>query len=256
MPASDPPKFIGPRSRQRRNVSHHALLGRQKVLLGLLLVGSSEREVVDLERRILLSLSRWPRSACCWARWPVGGGRAHHLPVQKLAAGAQQVSQGNWDTHVEVHSRDEIGKLAGAFNQMTDRLADQRDRLVQTERVAAWRELARRLAHELKNSLFPMQITLENLRRARAEHSEQFDEVFEESTRMLVSELDNLKSIVARFGDSRVCPAPILQRVNLDEIVRNVIRVFESQFSALGRPQITPTCTWTIRFRPFRPIRC
>ena len=217
------------------------LWGRQKALLGLLLVGSSEREVVDLERRILLiafavaavgvllgSLTSW------WAAARIT------LPVQKLAAGAEQVAQGNWSAHVEVHSRDEIGKLAAAFNQMTDRLADQRDRLVQTERVAAWRELARRLAHELKNPLFPMQITLENLRRARAEHSEQFDEVFQESTGMLVSELDNLKSIVARFGDFARMPAPILQRVNLNEIVRNVVRVFESQFSAVGRPQITP----------------
>jgi signal transduction histidine kinase len=217
------------------------LWGRQKALLGLLLVGSSERDVVELERRILLiafavaaigvllgSLTSW------WAAARIT------LPVQKLAAGAQAVAQGNWSTHVEIHSRDEIGKLAGAFNQMTDRLADQRDRLVQSERVAAWRELARRLAHELKNPLFPMQITLENLRRARSEHPEQFDEVFQESTSMLLSELDNLKSIVARFSDFARMPAPILQRVNLNEIVRSVVRVFESQFSAVGRPQITP----------------
>ena len=51
---------------------------------------------------------------------------------------------------------------------MTRQLVDQRERLVQAERVAAWRELARRLAHELKNPLFPLRITIDNLRRARA----------------------------------------------------------------------------------------
>jgi len=62
---------------------------------------------------------------------------------------------------VEVTSGDEIGRLALAFNRMTEELMAQRERLVQAERVAAWRELARRLAHELKNPLFPLQITVE-----------------------------------------------------------------------------------------------
>ena len=64
--------------------------------------------------------------------------------------------------------RDEMDVLARGFNHMTAQLASQRERLVQSERVAAWRELARRLAHELKNPLFPLQLTVENLVRSRA----------------------------------------------------------------------------------------
>ena len=88
-------------------------------------------------------------------------------PVTKLVNGAKQVAAGNWNARVDVRSKDDIGQLAAAFNKMTEELVEQRDRLVQSERVAAWRELARRLAHELKNPLFPLQITVENLRRAR-----------------------------------------------------------------------------------------
>ena len=55
----------------------------------------------------------------------------------------------------EVWSSDEVGQLAGDFNAMTEQLVEQRDRMIQAETVAAWRELARRLAHELKNPLFP-----------------------------------------------------------------------------------------------------
>ena len=77
-----------------------------------------------------------------------------------------------------------------------------RDRLVQAERVAAWREIARRLAHELKNPLFPLKITVENLQRAKQQAPELFDEVFEESTHTLTAELNNLTTIIGRFGDS------------------------------------------------------
>ena len=72
---------------------------------------------------------------------------------------------------------------------MTHELVEQRERLVQAERVAAWRELARRLAHELKNPLFPLQITVENMQRARDRYPEQFDEVFREGTATLLAEL-------------------------------------------------------------------
>jgi nitrogen fixation/metabolism regulation signal transduction histidine kinase len=138
-----------------------------------------------------------------------------------------------------VRSRDEIGQLADAFNEMTRQLAEQRERLVQTERVAAWRELARRLAHELKNPLFPLQTTVENLQRAREQTPDQFDEVFRESTAILLSEIEHLKAIVGRFSDFAKMPQPELAALNLNDTVRGVIKLFEAQFSAVGRPPIT-----------------
>jgi two-component system nitrogen regulation sensor histidine kinase NtrY len=140
---------------------------------------------------------------------------------------------------VEVHSRDEVGRLGTAFNRMTQELAEQRDRLIQAERVAAWREVARRLAHELKNPLFPLQITVENLQRARELDAAQFDEIFIESTGTLRAELESLKAIVARFADFAKMPQPEFESVDLNEIARAVVRLFEPQFSTVGRPQIT-----------------
>ena len=77
-------------------------------------------------------------------------------PIEQLALAAEQVAAGNWETRVPERGHDEVSVLARSFNHMTGQLASQRDRLVQSERVAAWRELARRLAHELKNPLFPL----------------------------------------------------------------------------------------------------
>jgi nitrogen fixation/metabolism regulation signal transduction histidine kinase len=158
--------------------------------------------------------------------------------VERLAAGARAVAGGDLSARVEVLSRDEIGELAQAFNRMTEQLLEQRERAIQAERVAAWRELARRLAHELKNPLFPLQITIENLQRAR--ESSEFDEVFRESTTTLLAELGNLKAIIGRFSDFAKMPAPQFETVEVNEIVRGVMKLNEARFHADDRPKVEP----------------
>ncbi len=81
---------------------------------------------------------------------------------------------------------------------------------------------------------------MENLQRARELTSEQFDEVFFESTGTLRGELEKLNAIVARFSDFAKMPAPQLQPVQFNEAVRSAVKLFESQFSAVGRPPIIP----------------
>jgi len=161
-------------------------------------------------------------------------------PVEELARAAQNVTAGEWDTRVEVHGGDEIAQLAESFNRMTAELLAQKERLVQTERVAAWRELARRLAHELKNPLFPLQLTVENLVRARAQAQspEQFDEVFQESSSTLLAEISNLKTIIGRFSEFSKMPHPQLQAIQVNEVLRGVVKLYQAQLRAPGRAAI------------------
>jgi nitrogen fixation/metabolism regulation signal transduction histidine kinase len=159
-------------------------------------------------------------------------------PVVQLARAAQEVAAGNWDTRVEVSGSDEVGQLADSFNRMTTELLAQKERLVQTERVAAWRELARRLAHELKNPLFPLQLTVENLVRARSQSPEQFDEIFQESSSTLLAEISNLKAIIGRFSEFSKMPPPQLHPVQVNEIVRGVMKLYEAQLQVPGRAPI------------------
>ena len=141
-------------------------------------------------------------------------------------------------TEVAVTSSDELGELAESFNRMTRELIEQRERLVQAERVAAWRELARRLAHELKNPLFPLQLTVENLLRARQQSPEQFEEIFQESSATLLAEIANLKTIISRFSEFSRMPQPHFQPVQVNELVQNVARLFQAQLHAGDRARI------------------
>jgi signal transduction histidine kinase len=223
--------------------SFHAipLPGRHGELLGVLLVGSSRRELVALTTHIF-EIAGIAVAVALLAGLLIIFWVAARItrPVEELAEGAREVAAGRWDTNIRVRGRDEIGQLAGAFNNMTHTLAEQKERLVQTERVAAWRELARRLAHELRNPLFPMQITVENLQRAKQLEAKQFLEVFNESTATLRAELANLNAIVARFSDFAKMPTPHFSRVNVNEALRDAVRLFEAQFNAVGKPVITP----------------
>jgi two-component system nitrogen regulation sensor histidine kinase NtrY len=217
------------------------LTGRNNELLGIFLVGSSRKELVLLTNKIVKIAAAVGAGALfiglLMAFWISA---RITKPVVELAEGAREVASGRWDTRIDVHGRDEVGQLAEAFNHMTQTLAAQKERLVQSERVAAWRELARRLAHELRNPLFPMQITVENLQKARRLDAKQFLEVFNESTATLKTELANLNTIVGRFSDFSKMPAPQFARVNVNESLRNVVRLFEPQFNEVGKPTITP----------------
>jgi two-component system nitrogen regulation sensor histidine kinase NtrY len=214
--------------------------GKDRPVLAILLIGNSRRSYVALMRHI--------RSAALM----VGGGgillavllsswAAARVtrPVEQLAHAAQEVAQGNWNARVDVLGDDELGQLADSFNRMTTELLGQKERLMQAERVAAWRELARRLAHELKNPLFPLQLTVENLVRARQQTPEQFEEVFRESSRTLLAEIANLKAVIGRFSEFSKMPQPQLQRVQVNEVIRGAVQLFQAQLEAPGRAKIS-----------------
>jgi two-component system nitrogen regulation sensor histidine kinase NtrY len=215
------------------------LTGRNDELLGILLVGSSRRELVLLTRRI-----EWISAAAGAAALLIAllltwwfSARITR-PVQEMALAAREVTAGRWDARLDIRSYDEVGQLGTAFNDMTRTLGVQKERLLQTERVAAWRELARRLAHELRNPLFPLQITVENLQRAQQLDHQQFMEVFNESTTTLKTELANLNSIVGRFSDFSKMPTPKFEPIDLNDSLRDTLRLFDARFNEVGKPAI------------------
>ncbi|MGB6157236.1 MAG: HAMP domain-containing sensor histidine kinase [Acidobacteriaceae bacterium] len=215
------------RSEDSMSVTAIPLKGLEGDVLAVLVVANSRRSMVEVQRHIrdiaygIAGLGIiFAVLASLWIAARIS------RPIEELAQAAGQVAAGDWETRVDIRSLDEVGALARSFNNMTRQLAEQRDRLVQTERVAAWRELARRLAHELKNPLMPLQITVENMVRAKKLPKKQFDEVFAESTATLQAEIENLKTIVGRFSDFSKLPKPQALEMDAREAVRRVVKLY------------------------------
>jgi signal transduction histidine kinase len=157
-------------------------------------------------------------------------------PVRELAEGARRVAEGDYRARAPLTSDGEIGELARAFDAMTLELAISRERALRAERVAAWREMARRLAHELKNPLFPIQLSLETLRRAYdrvgtgggAEAAAiDFATLFRESADTILQELESLKRIVAGFGEFARLPPPKLGPTDVNAVVEQVLALYQ-----------------------------
>jgi signal transduction histidine kinase len=201
--------------------------GANQQLMG---VGSSRRPLIALQRQVVSTAMLVGGAgilvavlASLWFAARVT------RPVVSLAEAARRVAAGDLNAKVEVESSDELGELAASFNRMTEDLVQQKDRTLQAERVAAWRELARRLAHELKNPLFPLQVTVENLMRAKQKSPEMFEEVFHEGTATLLAEINNLKTIIGRFSEFSRMPQPQRRPTQVNDVVRSVLRVFHAQ---------------------------
>ena len=222
-----------------RSITTIPLLGRDNVPMAKLVVVTSRADLLSLKsfiRNTALAVGFGGVLMGVVLSWWAASRVAR--PLQMLAGSVRQVAGGNWDVRAPVESRDEVGQLAEDLNTMARQLVEQKQRIIQTERVAAWRELARRLAHELKNPLFPLQITIENLQRVRERSPEEFEDVFRESTATLLSELDNLKTIIGRFSDFAKMPAPQLETVDVNGVAREVVRLFAAQFVTPGKAPI------------------
>jgi nitrogen fixation/metabolism regulation signal transduction histidine kinase len=168
-------------------------------------------------------------------------------PVGRVADAARRVAGGDLDDPVPVTSSDEVGALAEAFNAMTADLRASRERAVQAERVAAWREMARRLAHELKNPLFPIQLSIETLRRnleqqsshaatpgPPREDSAAFAALFRESSETILEALRSLRRIVDEFAEFARMPRPEPRPTDVNAVVEKVLALHRAGAGAVS----------------------
>jgi signal transduction histidine kinase len=147
--------------------------------------------------------------------------------LDQLVAGSLAAARGDLDHRVPVRSDDEIGAVGKAFNFMMEDLRSSKERLVIAERIAAWQEIARRLAHEIKNPLTPIQMAMDTLRKTWRKQHPSFGEILEESTTTVMEEADRLKKIVSEFSGFARMPKPEFQRLDLNELVRSALALYQ-----------------------------
>ncbi|MBN2169752.1 MAG: HAMP domain-containing protein [Candidatus Krumholzibacteriota bacterium] len=141
-------------------------------------------------------------------------------PLRELVRGTERVAAGDLDHRVAAGAPAELGELVAAFNAMTERLARSQAELRRAERVAAWQGIARRLAHEIKNPLTPINLALHRIR-TRSE-----EPVVVESITAALEETGNLQRLADEFSLFARLPAPARRRVDLVELLRGQAELY------------------------------
>ena len=122
---------------------------------------------------------------------------------------------------------DEIGQLVLEYNRMIDELEKSAGLLARSERESAWRQMARQVAHEIKNPLTPMKLNAQYLQKAWNEKAPDWDQRLQRFTQTLVEQIDTLSAIASGFSDFARMPAIVLEKVDLDEVAGFVLSLYE-----------------------------
>ncbi|WP_163716427.1 sensor histidine kinase [Mangrovibacterium lignilyticum] len=129
---------------------------------------------------------------------------------------------------ISYNADDEIGALVREYNRKVEELADSADMLARTQREMAWREMAKQIAHEIKNPLTPMKLHIQHLQRAKESDSDQYDEIFKRVTATLIEQIDNLSNIATEFSNFAKMPNAQNDVFNLVDRLKQVVNLFES----------------------------
>src|SRR3989441_2498597 len=148
------------------------------------------------------------------------------VPLRRLEQMSERIAQERYDTVDVPEGTDEVGALVAAFNRMARSLAESRERLRQTERLAAAEEVARRVAHEIKNPLSPIALTLEGLVRTRQKRPQEFDAAFDEAVRTITEEVRRMRGILEDFSRFGRLPVPRPRPTDLNAVIQSTLTLF------------------------------
>ena len=155
------------------------------------------------------------------------------VPIQALAEGMRAVRGGDLSHRVTVEADDELGVLVDSFNRMTAELAGSKEalersnqELVEAQRLAAWNEAARRIAHEIKNPLTPIRLSAERLLRKHQQRDPGLGKALEEGVEIIVREVVTLQGMVDEFSRYARMPRPRPAPVDLTRLVGETLTLY------------------------------
>jgi signal transduction histidine kinase len=160
----------------------------------------------------------------------VAVGRTLAGPIGQLRRASAAVGAGTLRVRLPERDGDEFGELFTSFNRMTRRLRRARARELRTARVLAWGEMARQVAHEIKNPLTPIKLSVQHLRRAHRDRHPQFEEILDSNVTQILAEIDRLSEIArafSRYGAPADAAGP-LTAVNVPAVIRESLTLYRS----------------------------
>ncbi len=148
------------------------------------------------------------------------------VPVRKLLAGTREVSLGNLEVRIDHRSHDEMMTLIDGFNTMVKNLKAHEQELAEMSKKVAWTEMARKVAHEIKNPLTPIQLSAEHVLKVYEDRTGDFDRALQESMSYIISEVENLRRIAQEFMEIARDTTPRKDPVDLAEILEETLRPY------------------------------
>jgi signal transduction histidine kinase len=185
----------------------------------------TQAQIEELDRRILLAAVLFIM---------LGAGIGYYMaeriadPVNRLMRATRRIARGDLDARVLATSSDELRRLVDAFNQMADDLQRQRGELERTNRLAAWADMARQVAHDIKNPLTPIQLNAEHLRRVHVDQGRPLGSVIDECVSNILGQVRLLRQISSEFSSFATSPEPRPVDTNLGELVEEVVEPYRS----------------------------
>tara|TARA_Y100001970_G_scaffold411_1_gene497 strand:+ start:5610 stop:7385 length:1776 start_codon:yes stop_codon:yes gene_type:complete len=149
-------------------------------------------------------------------------------PIINLISASQNISDGRLDSKVpEIDSDEEIKTLNKNFNNMIDRLKIQQDKLLVAERFSAWEMVARKLAHEIKNPLTPIQLSIDRLREKYSEKLKDENNEFTKYLETINRQIIDIKKLVDEFSGFARMPSPILKKINILDVLNRSVEFYK-----------------------------
>ena len=150
-------------------------------------------------------------------------------PIKQLGEKIKRLKLGGKNEHINWEATDEIGQLVHNYNDMVDQLDDSAKVIAQTERDLAWREMAKQVAHEIKNPLTPMKLSIQYLERAIKQNPEETEGLVRNVSRTLIEQIDNLSNIAGAFSNFGKMPHSSNEKVVLNDVLSAVYDLFRKR---------------------------
>ena len=210
--------------------------GEEKLILTVPLANRQrdiDREIDDLDRGVHLAALVFVLLGAAMGLY-----MAERIadPVRRLTRATRRIARGDFDAQIAVKSADELRRLVDAFNSMAAELKAQRGQLERTHRLEAWAEMARQVAHEIKNPLTPIQLSAEHLLRVHADRGEPLGDVVEHCVNSILGQVRLLRRISAEFSSFASSPTAKPAPVDVPELVASVIDPYRTGLA--GRIEI------------------
>ena len=184
-----------------------------------------ERQIDDLDRRVVFATVLFSLLGAALGYW-----MAERIgdPIRRLSRATRRIARGDLDARIAAASADELGRLVTDFNRMAEDLKHQRAELERTQRLEAWADMARQVAHDIKNPLTPIQLSAEHARRVNIDRGRPLSPVLDNCVNTILGQVSLLRQISAEFSSFASSPTPRPEPAHLPDLIHEVVEPYRT----------------------------